>query len=1364
MLSDTFSCVRVEGSILPTDLLQRVAGGDARLDGLRAEDYGLVGEKVNEATNHAWTRLSAAWDTFNVFREKLPQSDPGYKLTIEKWLLPFWKVLGYSTLDKVTPFVIDDKTYPVTHVRHHSPFHLVSFRQDLDKRVDTDGKQFSPHGLVQELLNRSDNYLWGFVSNGFKLRVLRDNIRLTRQAYVEFDLQAMFDGKQYADFALLWRVCHESRVNAEKPEQCWLERWSKVAAEQGLRALDQLRTGVENAVKALGRGFLSCPANTELKAALKNNRLSPQDYYRQLLRVVYRFLFLFVAEDRELLFDPAASDSAKDRYNRFYSTARLRRMAERLRGTPHTDLFEGFSLILTRLGTTGCPDLGLPAIGGLFDPVRTPHLSDCRLANSDLLEAIRALAVISDGQARRSVDYRSLGAEELGSVYESLLELQPRFDPDAITFTLQSASGNERKTTGSYYTPTSLITCLLDSALDPVLTEAAKKPNSEAAILNLKVCDPACGSGHFLIAAAHRIAKKLASVRTQEDEPAPDAIRHALRDVIGRCIFGVDINPMAVELCQVALWMEALKPGKPLSFLDHHIQCGNSLLGTTPTLLANGIPDEAFEPIEGDEKAVCRERKRLNHQQREDREQGQGYLFAETEGSLLSALAEIDQTPDDTLEQIHAKEERYRQLMGEANYRTSGHLLADLWCSAFVVAKRSNYRVILTDGLFRTVERNPEVISLEEYAVVRHLAEQYRFLHWHLAFPGVFRLPAKGKSPDNELTGWCGGFDAVLGNPPWVRQEMLKPIKQLLQNFQSFSSTADSSVFFLELGILIARVQGRVGLLTPNKWFRAGYAENLRRILREASRIDLLVDFGHSRTLFPDVDTFPAAIVLEPVAIPSPEAVLARFVQAHDSDRDQCELQELVRTRCMWIPHSNLRPERWQLEESGASELLDRLLKHGVPLESVLDKPIIRGILSGFNEAFYVDTTRRNAIVDANPEAEPLFKRFLRGRDVKRWTPLWGNQWHIVIPSSVNRAWPWSNATNEADAERLFSEAYPSVYAHLKQFEQQLRARQDKGMFWWELRPCDYYQEFENPKLVVQCIAYYSQFAFDDKATYVNNKAIVIPTDSYYVLAILNSRVIWWVINRIFQHMKDEGLSVDVQFLKKLPIPSITDVARNAISQLAGRLIELSYSPSNDDKLGPIELALDRLVGRAFDLSESEFRVMMSSLPPRDPIQPFEAKGLSGVRPIAPLTSAQFDMLKAMAYVAAFVHAWKNRVESGILETGLVLMVNDALRKAYLTNTSIASRQSGRHHGKLLDWMPLAVNQMLSKDAIKVDPKSPEGLPFYIVGPSPFDLTNLGDYVKKAEEAVKVIKKIGEQKARTEVEECIDDPSNLVPV
>jgi hypothetical protein len=303
--TETFATVRVEGAILPVDLLQRVAAGDARLGGLRPEDYHLAGEKINEATNQAWNRLLPAWEAFKAAAEKLSPGDPGHALTLNKWLLPLWRTLEYGQLDPARPFAIDGKEYAISHVRYHSPIHLVGFRQDLDRRVETaGGKRPSPHGLEQEFLNRSEAHLWGFVSNGLKLRVLRDNIRLTRQAFVEFDLQAMFDGKVYSDFALLWRLCHESRVHADRPEQCWLEKWSKAAAEQGLRALDQLRGGVEDAVEALGRGFLH-PANAALVQKLRSGTLQAMDYYRQLLRVVYRLLFLFVAEDREPLFRKA---------------------------------------------------------------------------------------------------------------------------------------------------------------------------------------------------------------------------------------------------------------------------------------------------------------------------------------------------------------------------------------------------------------------------------------------------------------------------------------------------------------------------------------------------------------------------------------------------------------------------------------------------------------------------------------------------------------------------------------------------------------------------------------------------------------------------------------------------------------------------------------------------------------------------------------------------------------------------------------------------------------------------------------------------------------------------------------------------
>ncbi|MDW8264159.1 MAG: N-6 DNA methylase, partial [Gemmataceae bacterium] len=716
-MTDRFQTVRTEGAILPADLLQRVAAGDGTLPGLAPAAYHLLeGEKLHEASNRAWNRLQSAWASFRTACDKLPAHDLGLATTRERWLLPLFQELGYGRLQPLREaLTLGDKPYPLSHLWGRVPIHLVGCRMDLDRR--TAGHP-SPHSLLQEFLNRSDDHLWGFVSNGLRLRILRDNVALTRQAFVEFDLQAMFDGQVYPDFTLLWRLCHQSRVEAPDPHQCWLERWSQTAHEQGLRLLDQLRAGVEQAIRILGNGFLACPANQRLRDRLRAGQLDPHDYYRQLLRLVYRLLFLFVAEDRDLLLTPppnahdrGASPSPARRadqrpaevYLAYYSTSRLRRLAERLRGSPHPDLYEVLRLVMERLGTAGCPELGLPALGGfLFSPQAIPDLQGCQLANADLLAAVRALAQTSDGGVVRRVDYRHLGAEELGSIYESLLELHPVLEADPPRFELGTTSGHERKTTGSYYTPASLIACLLDSALEPVLDEvcsphrpppAPREPtqtavsspvvNLEESILNLKICDPACGSGHFLIAAAHRLAKRLAAVRTGEGEPAPEAYRTALRDVIGRCLYGVDLNPMAVELCKVALWLEALVPGKPLSFLDHHIRCGNSLIGATPALLAQGIPDDAFEPIEGDDPAVCRAFKKRNKEER----QGFQDLFDDAPwhrlGNLAAALHDLDEEKEDTLADVQRKQQRYEELVRSSDYQY-GRLWADAWCAAFV--------------------------------------------------------------------------------------------------------------------------------------------------------------------------------------------------------------------------------------------------------------------------------------------------------------------------------------------------------------------------------------------------------------------------------------------------------------------------------------------------------------------------------------------------------------------------------------------------------------------------------------------------------------------------------------------------------
>lgn len=869
-----FASVRSEGGLLPSTLLERLSNGDRSLAGTDPGTYHLEpGERINETASRAWMRLLGAWRGFREACAKLPEKEVGTSVTRERWLLPLFQELGYGRLQPIRGAIeIEGRSFPVSHKWGGCPIHLVGFRTELDRKTAgvVGAARSSPHGLVQEYLNKVEESLWGYVTNGLWFRILRDNVSLTRPSFVEFDLEAMMEGEAYSDFVLLWMVTHQSRVEAEKPHDCWLERWSQEAAEQGTRALDRLRNGVEEAIRALGRGFLSHPANHDLRENLRSGALAKEDYYREVLRLVYRLLFLFVAEDRGLLLDPYAGDAERDRYLRFYSTGRLRRLAERRRGSPHVDLYRGLRLVMEKLGDTdGCPGLGLPPLGSfLWSPEAIACLASSEITNRDFLEAIRALAFAERERRFWPVDYRNLGAEELGSVYESLLELHPDVDTGAGTFELRSAAGSERKTTGSYYTPSSLIACLLDSAVDPVLAEAARAANSERAILDLKICDPACGSGHFLIAAAHRVAKRLAAVRTGDEEPSPDATRTALRDVIGHCIYGVDLNPMAVELCKVNLWMEALEPGKPLSFLDHRIQCGNSLLGTTPALMAAGIPDEAFTALEGDDKDFARAAKNRNRAENQGRQKAMILPMGAEPGANLHSFArvvhDLDSIGDESIEGVRRKENTYDRLSESVEYRETWRA-ANAWCGAFVWKKASGELPAVTTDVLRRIESEPSTVPAHVLVEVDRLAEEYRFFQWHLAFPDVFREVIEEGTIGHSQAGWREGFDVVLANPPWVsytgrqRVEVSDRFLHLLvSRFPCISRWPASHPAFLVLSTELLRGSGRAGLVLPKQVADlAAYGKARAAVAATAHLASPVVDAGE--------DAFPG--VTQPVGL-----------------------------------------------------------------------------------------------------------------------------------------------------------------------------------------------------------------------------------------------------------------------------------------------------------------------------------------------------------------------------------------------------------------------------------------------------------------------------------------------------------------
>lgn len=778
-----FTTIRAVGAALPADVLAATIG-DASLQGLTADDYHLeLGVTPREAANRAWSVLTSAWAGYRDALAKLPEGDRAVGLTREKWLAVLLRELGFGRVP-TTPaggLSFDDKSFPISHAHDLAvgtvPLHLLGWGVPLDIRTpgQPGAADRAPHAMVQEYLNRTDDALWAMVSNGRILRLLRDSSTLIGQSFVEFDLESMFDGEVFSDFVVLFLTCHASRFEPDQRDDatiadCWLERWRTYAAETGTRALQALSPGVKQAIEALGTGFLRHPAN-DLHHRLVEGTLTEKDLREALLRLVYRLLFCFVAEDRGLLLDPNGSSLAKQRYEQWFSTARLRRVATRRRGSAHPDLWQALSVVLGGLGQEGGrPELALPGLGGLFEVGEIDVIVGCQLSNEPLLTAVRHLTVVqpAGGGPTRVIDYRNLGAEELGGIYESLLEFVPRYDHTTRTFTLESIVGNDRKTSGAYYTPTSLIDCLLDSALDPLLDEAERAADPESALLALTVCDPACGSGHFLVAAARRIAARLAAVRARGNgsgtsEPTIIDEQRAMHDVVDRCIYGVDLNPMAAELAKVSLWLESVQPGRALSFLNAHIKVGNALLGTTPALLTPGLPDEAFTALDGDDKKLVASLRKRNRQERE----GQGNLFGQAGISVANAdlartARSVEALPNTTLADVHVAQQRFLE-HDTSTALQRARVVADAWCAAFVAVKAPGKPEIT----HATIERLADGGTPDDTtaATLGALSAQYRFFHWHLEFPQIFTVAESVAGADGP--GWTGGFSCVVGNPPW---------------------------------------------------------------------------------------------------------------------------------------------------------------------------------------------------------------------------------------------------------------------------------------------------------------------------------------------------------------------------------------------------------------------------------------------------------------------------------------------------------------------------------------------------------------------------------------------------------------------
>ncbi len=798
-----FTSINIQGNLISEEVLQKVADATAENQKLATDFRFEQNTNLRDEIEYAWSRVKLDWKHFTEKASQLPSSDPYGTSLARKWIEQFFSSLGYD-LEKHRSNLKGDNNqeYSISHTSRTNdglPVSVVGFfdpthpeKNTLDIKSSGGTSRLSPHGTVQEYLNVT-GHVYGFASNGFFLRLIRDSGRLVKLSYIEFDLKRLLDEDKYSEFTVLFRLIHSSRFPSKKEDVAHapIEKYYRESIETGNRIRNGLSRAVKEAMDALGKGFLRHPDNKVLLQKFRNKELSPKQYYDQLRRLVYRLLFLMVTEERDLIYDPEdkTEDTTKKKriYLKHYSIARLRKLSQNryLYESQFSDIWQGLvnTFNLFEDGGNGKKLNIQPLAGDLFSYSALKDINSCTISNNLLLECLRNLNefVDEDSKALVPINYRALDVEELGSVYEGLLELHPVIEHldstnlNQINFTFHE--GTERKTTGSYYTRPDLVNELIKSALIPVIEERLKEAGTDKekrikALLKLKVCDAAAGSGHMILAAARTIAWYLAVTDTGEDNPPPSNYRYWLREAIQHCIYGVDMNPDAVELCKLALWLEAHNSGKPLSFFDHKVRNGNSLVGVTDlNVLREPLPDEAFNPVTGDDKAACQQLKRANAAYRRTRQANlfstAGQQLESEQKELNSAYAEIENIRQDDVEAVKKIKSRFEKARTSIFHQENA---CHIWTAAFFKTYTS-----VDDPTNPTSEKIAQYFHaptqygrLVGEAIKLH--QQIKFFHWPLEFPDVFEQ---------------GGFDVMLGNPPWERIKLQQ---------QEFFATRDASV------------------------------------------------------------------------------------------------------------------------------------------------------------------------------------------------------------------------------------------------------------------------------------------------------------------------------------------------------------------------------------------------------------------------------------------------------------------------------------------------------------------------------------------------------------------------------------------
>jgi hypothetical protein len=717
-----------------------------------------------------------------------------------------------------------------------------------------------------------------------------------------------------------------------------------------------------------------------------------------------------------------------------------------------------------------------------------PHLSEEIKIDSDVLAHIIERLYPPKSPYRFDV----IGVELLGSIYERYLGKTIR--PTAKQVRVEEKP-EVRKAGGVYYTPKYVVDYIVTNTVGKIIE--GKTPRQ---IEKIRILDPACGSGSFLIGAFQCLIDYHVRYLTEHPKEAevhplfPDVIRDENGEprlsvvrkarILKNNLFGVDIDPQAVEITMMSLYLKALEgersqlPPKQhlLPELKYNIICGNSLIG----------PD----------------------------------FYKDQQLSFL------------------ADEEKFR----------------------------------------------------------------INVFDWEAGFPEAMK---------------AGGFDSVIGNPPYVRQESLSEFKDYFQrHYKSFDGVADLYAYFMEKGISLLRSGGYYSIIVSSSFLRTNFAAPLRQYLKTTAAILRVVDFGGLAVFENAKDTY----VCIPLLCKGPQPKRVEIAQVTSLDFE--ELDAHVTPKVYSIPHQRLTSEAWPLKTDAENNIFQKIMKAGRPLGDYVEKKFFRGVLTGLNEAFDLPTSEAKKILKANPSNKGFIKPVLGGEDIRRYFVTPQGKFWIVIPNGWTReAMRGTNLTggiSEKEAWAWFSKKHKALAEHLRQFEANCRKRQDQGEFWWELRPCDYYGYFANPKIVFPDIAKGPRFHLDSDGFYLANTAYCLGTDDRYLLGILNSRLFWFAISNIsipFGIRAGEyRYRLIYQYMQKVPIRVIDHASPSDKAEhekmvaLVERMLDL-HKKKNSGELAPSELEsleseiavadveVDDLVFKLYGITDEERRIVEGDNP-----------------------------------------------------------------------------------------------------------------------------------------------------------------------